>query len=131
MIPWDFGLTNALKEKLNVEIFPSEPPEEFKKSPYLILEFKSIRQTMEQTARAEIQLKIADEEKPTSAVYDFIRAIKKAISQELVLKQGKSEIGKANMKMEKVVMSRSGTILNLTALLQLKTIYEDEGESHE
>ena len=130
MIPWDFGLINALKEKLNVEIFPSDPPDESRQTPYLILELKNIRQGVGRSTRAELQLKIVDEEKPSSLTYDFIKTIRKAITQKLTLKQGTFEIGEANIKLEKIVTGRSDAVLNMTALLNLKTIYHDEGDEN-
>ena len=42
MIPWDFGIIRAIKELLGISIFPSMPPEDMKKSPYIIFELKDI-----------------------------------------------------------------------------------------
>ena len=59
------------------------------------------------------------------AYYSIIKTMKKAIAQKLTLKQGNFEIGTAQIKLEKFVTKKNNLILDLTALLYLKAIYDD------
>ena len=131
MIPWDFGLINALRAKLDVGIFPPDPPNERLQTPHIILELKNIRRGIGWTTRVELQLKIVDDENPSSAANEITKNIQKIITEKLTLKRGRLKIGEANIKLEKIVIGGSSTILNLTALLNLKTIYNNDGNQED
>ncbi|MBQ3564812.1 MAG: hypothetical protein IJA14_01530 [Alphaproteobacteria bacterium] len=131
MFPWDFGLIEALKYVLQLNIFAEEPPEEQRVTPYLIFEMKKISPSVNNTARADLQITIVDKEEISLATYDFIKMIEKATRQELTLKQGEFTIGSAKIKLDKVATRRNSIILNLVALLKLKAIYEDENEAQD
>ncbi len=125
MIPWDFGLINTLKNLLDISIFPSEPPEEQRKTPYIILELLNIEQNINLVTKLGLKLTIVYNQEQMPAYYSIIKTMKKAIAQKLTLKQGNFEIGTAQIKLEKFVTKKNNLILDLTALLYLKAIYDD------
>jgi hypothetical protein len=126
MLPWDLGIINAIKKELNLAIFPSKPPKEFKKTPYLIFELKNILQGKNLISRVEFVITIMDEEEITGASFEVLRSINKIVSKELTLSQENVAIGTAKIKINSVVSKENNLILTLVAILQLKAIYEDE-----
>jgi hypothetical protein len=126
MIPWDLGLIKAIGRQLEAAIFPSEPPENERKTPYLIFELKNVVQGANLTARAEFSIIIVEGKGATSASFDIARAINKIIAKELTLSQGDFVIGSARIKIDSTKSEKNNLILNLTAILKIRTIYEDE-----
>ncbi|MBE6447454.1 MAG: hypothetical protein E7015_03150 [Alphaproteobacteria bacterium] len=129
MFPWDFGLINALKNLLNVKIFPSEPPIDMQcKKPYIILEIKDFAQNINLTTRLNFRMSFVYDENIMPNYFDVISLIKKATADKLTLSQGKFQIGTAQIKLDKFANKKNTLILDLTALLQLTAIYEDDEE---
>ncbi|MDR2765945.1 MAG: hypothetical protein LBB63_00565 [Holosporaceae bacterium] len=126
MLPWDFGIVNAIKKELNLAIFPSKPPKELKKTPYLIFELKDILQGKNLMSRVEFLIRIVDEEEITGASFEVLRSLNKIISKELTLSQENVVIGSAKIKINSVANKENSLILTLVAMLQLKAVYEDE-----
>ncbi len=123
MIPWDFGIIRAIKELLGISIFPSMPPEDMKKSPYIIFELKDILQGKNLLYRVRFTLTLIDNNEGKNL--EILKSIIKIIRKELTLKQGNFVIGSARMKIESVESKGINLIINFAALLQLKAIYED------
>ena len=126
MIPWDLGIIKAIGKELELAIFPSNPPEEMRKTPYLIFELKNVLQGKNFTSRVEFSITIIEGKDVTSASFEILRAVNKIISKELTLSQGDSEIGSAKAKIDSIESKKNNLILNLVAILKLKAIYEDE-----
>jgi hypothetical protein len=126
MIPWDLGIIGAIGRQLMMAIFPSEPPEEMRKTPYLIFELKSVVQGQNLTSRAEFAITIVEGKETTPASFDILRAINKIIAEELTLSQGDFVIGSAKIKIDSVAGKKNNMVLNLTAILKMRAIYEDE-----
>ena len=129
MIPWDFGIIRAIKELLGISIFPSMPPEDMKKSPYIIFELKDILQGKNLLYRVGFTLTLIDNNEGKNL--EILKNITKIIRKELTLKQGEFIIGSARIKTESVESKGGNLIINFAALLQLKAIYEDGEEGHE
>lgn len=125
MIPWDFGVINAIKKKLNVEVFPSDPPQELGKSRYLIFNLKNIKEGINRIAKMEFSLIIVDKEETSGYTYAILRKINRVISSELDLYQGNFAIGSARVKINYLENKKNMLILNLEAILQLKALYEN------
>ena len=123
MIPWDFGIIRAIKELLGISIFPSMPPEDMKKSPYIIFELKDILQGKNLLYRVGFTLTLIDNNEGKNL--EILKSITKIIRKELTLKQGNFVIGSARIKIESVESKGINLIINFAALLQLKAIYED------
>ncbi|MDR0753606.1 MAG: hypothetical protein LBE95_02985 [Holosporaceae bacterium] len=126
MIPWDLGIIRAIGKELELAIFPSHPPEEIRKTPYLIFELKNVLQGKNLTSRIEFTITIIEGKDVATASFEILRAINKIISKELTLSQGDSEIGSAKAKINSVGSKQNNLILNFVAILKLKAIYEDE-----
>lgn len=126
MLPWDLGIINAIKKNIEFDIFPSMPPEELRKTPYLIFELKNIVQGVNLISRADFVINIVDKNEITSAAFDILKSINKIINTELTLSQNDFEIGRAKIKINSVESKKNTLILNMTSILQLKAIYEDE-----
>jgi hypothetical protein len=126
MIPWDLGIINAIKQELKFAIFPSEPPEELRKTPYLIFELKNVLQGKNLMSRVEFSITIVDNKEVTGACFDVLRSINKIISKELALSQDDFIIGSAKIKINSIASKENSLILNLIAILHLNAVYEDE-----
>ncbi|MDR0632227.1 MAG: hypothetical protein LBF54_03255 [Holosporaceae bacterium] len=126
MIPWDLGIIRAIGKELEFAIFPTRPPEDKRRTPYLIFELKNVLQGKNLTSRAEFSITVVDDKEVTSASYDVLKAINKVISKELTLCQGEAEIGSARIKIDSVESKQNNLMLNLVAILKMKAIYEDE-----
>ncbi|MDR2724448.1 MAG: hypothetical protein LBB25_04620 [Holosporaceae bacterium] len=126
MIPWDLGIIKAIGNELKLAIFPSNPPTEMRKMPYLIFELKNILQGKNLTSRVEFSITIVEGKDVTAASFDILRAVNKIISKELTLSQSDYEIGSARAKINSIESKKNNLILNLVAILKLKAIYEDE-----
>ncbi|MDR0677208.1 MAG: hypothetical protein LBF57_00840 [Holosporaceae bacterium] len=124
MYPWDFGIINAIRKELQCAIFPANPPEELRKTPYLIFELKNILQGKNLLSRAEFSITIVDNEEKFGFI--VLRSINKIISRELTLSQGEAVIGSAKAKINSVESKGNSLILNMVAILKLEAIYEDE-----
>ena len=129
MFPWDFGLINALTKLLKVAIFPSEPPADMShKKPYIVLEIKDFLQNVNLMTRLNFRMTFVYDEEVMPNYFDVISIIKKATADKLTLSQGGIQIGSAQIKLNKFANKKNALILDLTALLQLTAIYEDETE---
>ncbi|MBQ7674234.1 MAG: hypothetical protein IJT36_06965 [Alphaproteobacteria bacterium] len=124
MIPWDFGIIQAIKDQLGMAIFPSTPPKSLNENPHVIFELKDILQGKNFLYRVGFTLTLVDNNEGSNL--EILKKITKIIRKELTLQQGEFEIGSAKIKIESVESKRDKLIINLAALLQLKTIYEDE-----
>ncbi|MBO7537625.1 MAG: hypothetical protein J6T29_04780 [Alphaproteobacteria bacterium] len=124
MIPWDFGLIQALREKIGWEIFPSDPPETID-YPYLILEIGEMKYRSDQTILVEINLRLIDSNKPSCKIYEFCKTLQKIIMEDLSLCNGEQDIGKAALKIDRIVTAKTGQVIKLIAIIKLKNI---EGE---
>lgn len=123
MISWDFGLINALKEKIDKEIFPSEPPYEID-HPYLILEMGETKYRFDHTVLAEINIRIIDQEKPSNQGYEICRKLQQIFMEDLVLRSENIEIGKAAMKIDRLVNTKNDQVIKLIAIIKLKDMEE-------
>jgi hypothetical protein len=131
LLPWDFGIINAIKKGLTTVIFPSLPPETLRKTPYVIFELKDIRQGRNLMSRVEFILTIVDDDSDDKGnncgkSIQVLQSITKIISRELTLYQEESIIGSAKIKIESIENRKNNLRLNLVAILQLKAIYEDD-----
>ncbi|MCR4623649.1 MAG: hypothetical protein K5780_03270 [Alphaproteobacteria bacterium] len=124
MIPWDFGLIQALREKIGWEIFPSDPPENIG-YPYLILEIGEMKYRSDQTILVEMNLRLIDSNKPSCKIYEFCKTLQKIIMEDLSLCNGEQDIGKAALKIDRIVTAKTGQVIKLIAIIKLKNI---EGE---
>lgn len=123
MISWDFGLINALKEKIDWEIYPSEPPEEVE-CPYLILEIGETKYRFDHTVLAEVDLRIIDSEKPSIRSYELFKKLQKISMEDLVLRSGGIEFGKAAMQIDRIVTVKNNQIIKLITIIKLKNMGE-------
>ncbi|MDR2794792.1 MAG: hypothetical protein LBB12_03380 [Holosporaceae bacterium] len=130
MLPWDFGIINAIKKELCTAIFPPNPPDEFRKTPYLIFELKNIIHGKNLMSRVEFVISIVDDKCVTSDSMKIMKSISKITAQELTLSQGNFAIGSAKIKIDSIESRKNLLILNMIAILKLKAIYED-GESND
>ncbi|MDR1982796.1 MAG: hypothetical protein LBQ08_03305 [Holosporaceae bacterium] len=126
MIPWDLGIINAIRKELELAIFPSNPPEELRKTPYLIFELKNILPGKNLMSRVEFSITIVDDKEVTGASFEVLKAINKIISRELTLSQEEATIGSAKAKINSIESKKNNLVLNLIAILKLEAIYEDE-----
>jgi len=124
MISWDFGLINALKEKIGLEIYPSEPPNEIG-HPYLILEVGETKYQFDHTILAEINIHIIDAEKPSNRGYEICKKLQQISMEDLVLRFENSECGKAAIKIDRILTTKNNQIIKLISIIQLKNM---EGE---
>lgn len=124
MISWDFGLINALKEKINWEIYPSEPPDEIN-CPYLILEIGETKYRFDHTVLAEINIRIVDPEKQSNRGYEICEKLQQILIEDLTLRSGNSMLGKAAIKLDRVVTTKNDQIIKLVAIIQLKNMEEE------
>ncbi|MDR0580724.1 MAG: hypothetical protein LBG04_01250, partial [Holosporaceae bacterium] len=74
MIPWDLGIIKAIGKELELAIFPSHPPEEIRKTPYLIFELKNVLQGKNLTSRIEFTITIIEGKDVTTASFEILRA---------------------------------------------------------
>ena len=123
MISWDFGLINALKEKIGWKIYPSEPPDEVF-APYLILEIGETKYRFDHTVLAEINIRIIDLEKPSNQCYKICKKLQQIFMEDLVLYSENNEMGKAAMKIDRIVTTKNDQIIKLIAMIHLKNIEE-------
>ncbi len=124
MISWDFGLINALKEKIGLEIYPSEPPDEISR-PYLILEIGETKYRFDHTILAEINIHIIDTEKPSSHGYEICKKLQQISMKDLSLRSEILEFGKAAMKIDRIVTTKNDQIIKLIVMIQLKNMEEE------
>lgn len=124
MIPWDFGLIQALREKIGWEIFPSDPPENIG-YPYLILEIGEMKYRPDQTILIEMNLRLIDSDKPSCKIYEFCKTLQKTVMEDLSLRDDDQNIGKAALKIDRIVTAKNDQIIKLIAIIKLKNI---EGE---
>lgn len=131
MIPWDFGLINAIKKQLKCAIFPSEPPEEQKNTPYVMFEMKKFQQISALRCEVNFLLTIVDDFEYSNNRFNILKIINHIIHDKLTLIQGQMPIGSAQIKTNSVENKANTLILNLTAMLDLEAIYEDaEGDEN-
>lgn len=124
MIPWDFGLIQTLREKIGWEIFPSDPPENIG-YPYLILEIGEMKYRSDQTILVEINLRLIDSDKPSCKIYEFCKTLQKTVMKDLSLRNDNQDIGKAALKIDRIVTAKNNQTVKLIAIIKLKNI---EGE---
>lgn len=124
MIPWDFGLIQALREKIGWEIFPSDPPENIG-YPYLILEIGEMKYRSDQTILVEMNLRLIDSDKPSCKIYEFCKTLQKTVMKDLSLRNDNQDIGKAALKIDRIVTAKNNQTIKLIAIIKLKNI---EGE---
>lgn len=124
MIPWDFGLIQALRKKIGWEIFPSDPPEDIE-YPYLILEIGEMKYRSDQTILVEMNLRLIDSVKPSCKIYKFCKTLQKTVMEDLSLRNGDQDIGKAALKIDRIVTAKNDQVVKLVAIIKLKNI---EGE---
>ncbi len=121
MIPWDFGLIQALREKIGWEIFPSDPLDDVE-YPYLILEIDEMKYRLDQTILAEINLKLVDSNKPSCKIYEFCKKLQQIIMGNLSLYNGNLNIGKASVKIDRIVTTKNDQTVKLVAIIKLENI---------
>lgn len=126
MLPWDFGIINAIRKEIEFAIFPSIPPKELQKKPYLVFELKNVLMGKNLTSRVEFTITIVDENEISGTCFNIVHVIDRLISKELSLSQGNFEIGKAKIKLTNVESRRNNLILNFVGILKMVAIYEDE-----
>ncbi len=125
MIPWDFGLIQALREKIGWEIFPSDPPDDIN-YPYLILEINEMKYRQDQTILAEISIQVIDLDKPSNKLYKFCKTLQRITMEDLSLYNGNQNIGKTALKIDRVVTTKNDQIVKLIAIIKLKNIKGEE-----
>lgn len=126
MIPWDFGLIQALREKIGWKIFPSDPPDDVE-CPYLILEIGEMKYRPDQTILVEMNLRLIDTDKPSCKIYEFCKTLQRTILEDLPLHNDDQNIGKAALKIDRIVTVKNDQVIKLIAIIKLKNI-EEEGE---
>jgi hypothetical protein len=119
MFPWDFGIINAIKQGIGLDIYPSQPPDNQFKAPYFVFELKNIRTDIKWSSRVEFIMTLVADENGTDEYLEILKIIKKIISGELTLNQKDSKIGTARIKITSVECKKNSLILNCTALLRL------------
>jgi hypothetical protein len=125
-IPWDMGLVGALGKGLKYAIFPPNPPEEMKQTPYLIFELQNLMLGTNFATRVEFTLTIVDQKEVTSASFDVMKAVRKIVDGKLSLKQDETEIGDACIKVDSVEKKKNCLILKMIAIIKLNKVYENE-----
>jgi hypothetical protein len=120
------GIIGALGKGLKYAIFPPDPPEEMRRTPYLIFELQNLMSGMNFAARVEFSLAIVDQKEVTSASFDVMRAIRKIIDGKLTLTQDDDVIGDARIKIDSVEKKKNSLVLKMIAIVKLNTVYENE-----
>lgn len=126
MLPWDFGIINAIKREIEYAIFPSTPPEDKRETPYLIFELRNIVMGKNLTSRAEFTITIVDDKEVTGACFEVMRVLSKLTSKELTLSQEDFVLGTARIKLNTVESRKNNLILNFVGILKMVGIYEDD-----
>ncbi|MBR1733962.1 MAG: hypothetical protein IJ730_00690 [Alphaproteobacteria bacterium] len=129
MIPWDFGIIQAIKNQLDISIFPSNPPQKLSQKPHIIFEINDILQGKNCVYRVGFSLTLVNEDHGKNL--EILKQITKITRNELTLKQGNFDLGSAKIKIESVENKQRKLTLDLVALLQLKIIYDDGEENAE
>lgn len=133
IIPWDFGIINAIKEQLGLAIFPSVPQQSTRQNPQIIFELKDIRQGKNQLYRVEFSLTLIDKNEGKNL--EILKNITKLIRKKLSLKQENFTIGSARAKINLITTKGNRMEIDLIALLQLndgenERIIENRGAEH-
>lgn len=128
---WDFGVINALKEGLDMEVFPSDPIEKIAQTPYLIFELKNVLYGKNLSSRVECIIKIINANYDNTKVFEVLKKINQVITKKLSLYQGALCIGSAKMKINSLETKGDVTILSLIGILQLLAIYDNMESDHD
>jgi len=123
MIPWDFGIINAFKNKLSCPIYPSEPEE--KTPPYIVLRFDKYHDQNIFAINADFSIQIVDIDRWNNDRFKIAKEIVKIIFNRLELYQDDTYIGYAQTKVNKLENNDHDIILRLTATIYLSTMYRD------
>lgn len=124
MIPWDFGLINAFKNRLDYKILPSEQGSE--KPPYIVFNFEKYHQRDMFSIQADFSMKIADVCEWSNLRFEISKKINRITHDPLDLYQGTMKIGCAQVKIFSLESKQNNLILKMTAKIYLRSIYEDE-----
>jgi hypothetical protein len=125
MFPWDFGIINAIKQGIGLDIYPSPPPDNQYQTPYLVFEIKSIRTEQRLLSRVEFSMTFVEKDSHSGEYFEILKALNKIISRELTLSQEEFQIGTARIKITSIECKKNNIILNCTAMLRLMPSYED------
>lgn len=124
MIPWDFGLINALKKALTYKVLPSASESE--EPPYIIFGFERYFQKNIFTISVDFSLEIIDINEWNNERFEIAKKIGKVISSPLRLYCKNENIGHACVKNISLENKQNSLILKMTAMLYLSPIYGDE-----
>ncbi|MDR3156262.1 MAG: hypothetical protein LBT90_04170 [Holosporaceae bacterium] len=119
MFPWDFGIINAIKQGIGLDIYPSHPPDNQRKTPYLVFELKNIRTEKRMLSRTEFSMTIVDDGTCAGECFKVLKTINKIISEELTLNHEELQIGAARIKITSVECKKNILTLNCVAMLRL------------
>lgn len=129
MIPWDFGLINALKKSLNYKVLPSAGENE--EPPYITFCFEKYFQKNIFTISADFSLEIVDINEWNNDRFEIAKKISKVISSPLSLCCKNENIGYACVKNVSLENKQNSLILKMTAMLYLSPMYKDEEKENE
>jgi hypothetical protein len=127
MFPWDFGIIDAIKRGIGLDIYPSHPPDNLYRAPYLVFELKNIRTEKRMLSRIEFAMTLVEDDNSTGEYFKILKTINKIISGELILGQEESRIGTARIKITSVECKKNTLILNCIAMLRLMPSGDDDG----
>lgn len=122
MIPWDFGLINALKKQLNYKVLPSANENE--EPPYIIFSLGKYFQKNIFATSVDFSLKIVDANEWTNERFETAKKINKIIRFPLYLYDKNEKIGHALVKNISLESSQNNLILKMTAMVYLSSIYD-------
>lgn len=125
MFPWDFGIINALNKESKFKIIPNNSQNNVIEEPCLLFELKNILQCKNFTAKADFSLTVIENDGNSM---DMLKDVNKIICKDLDLYQSSCKIGTAKIKVNSIENKKNLLTLNLSAILNLKAIYEDENE---
>lgn len=125
MLPWDFGIINAIKKELSdYAVYPSNPPIESQIFPYIVVSMKNSRINANSTVLVEMLLSIVDRDNVSNTSYTILRALMKLMRRELTLRGEENDIGKAYFRINHVDTKQNALILNLTGILNVVTQHD-------
>lgn len=126
MMPWDFGIINALKKQLEYPIFPAIPPKDMQNEPYIVLEFGQTEQHGIRTLRINLKITVYDRCSFSNQRFKILHKIQRTIQNHLVLCADTVQIGIANFKQNTVENLQNTLILKLTGEIKLNDIYNND-----
>lgn len=130
---WDFGIMNALRKQflmngVNVKFFPVPVPTEAVESePYLSVEVKNLRTSLDKRAATDIVLTLENGSDSQSKNLNIkvLQILKNLSKTTLSLIQGSEPIGSANIRINSIDNKRERLLITMSSLVWLKRLYYD------